>query len=197
MPELRSGRVAHVVPGRVRIKLDRRELSGDAGDRLRSALLALPGIEDVRMTPQTGSLVVFHDPERIDVAGLIALGRASKLLALDALSDDPYAGRQMPMSGTASGIHKTFHGVDVRLAEITDGKWDLRSVVPFAFGALALRAFLRDAGALGAAPWYALAWYAFDSFWKLNQGRDGDRNLDPEIDPEFDDDAPDAPAFGR
>jgi hypothetical protein len=168
MTDLERGRVAHAVPGRVRIKLDPALLDGERGERLRRALLALPDVEEIRLTPRTGSIVLVYDPDALNTRSLIARIRDARLLALDPPVDDLYAS-QVPLSDTAKGIRRTFSGANARLSEITEGKWDLRSVVPFAFGALALRSLMADPGAIAAAPWYALAWYAFDSFWKLNQ----------------------------
>jgi hypothetical protein len=74
-----------------------------------------------------------------------------------------------PPSEVSSRVQGAFQEVDVRLHQLTSGRWNLRSVVPAAFGLLALRAILRDPSALGSAPWYVLAWYAFDSFYKLNE----------------------------
>jgi hypothetical protein len=168
MMDLERGRVAHAVPGRVRIKLDPRALEDERGERLRRSLLAVPDVEEIRMTPRSGSIVLVYDPDALTSRSLIARLRDARLLALDPPDVDLYA-QQVPLSDTAQGIRRTFTGVNARLSEITDGKWDLRSVVPFAFGALALRSLIADPAVIGAAPWYVLAWYAFDSFWKLNQ----------------------------
>jgi hypothetical protein len=169
MMELERGRVAHAVPGRVRIKIDPRVLADERGVQLQRALLALPDVEEIRMTPRTGSVVVVYDPDALDMRGLIARIRQARLLAIDPPSGDLYGLQQVPLSETARGIRHTFSGVNARLSEITDGKWDLRSVVPFALGALALRQLVANPGVIAAAPWYVFAWYAFDSFWKLNQ----------------------------
>ena len=169
MIELTRGRVVHAVPGRVRVKLNRDELTDEFSRELRSALLALSGVEDVRANRRTGSVVIHYDPDELDVGGLIDLARTANLLALDALAADPYASKQLPPSLTAQRVQRTFHEVDVRLAELSNGRWDLRSVVPAAFALLSARQILRDFGALGSAPWYVLAWYAFDSFIKLHQ----------------------------
>src|SRR5207249_11450204 len=104
----------------------------------------------------------------LDVGGLAALARAANVLALDASPYDPGLDSPPP-SLTALSIQRTFREVDARLSELSSGRWDLRSVVPVAFGALALRQFIRDFGDWGAAPWYVLAWYAFDTFWKFHQ----------------------------
>jgi hypothetical protein len=172
MAELERGRVVHAVPGRVRIKLETRALAEERGARLRRALLALQDVEEVQTTPRTGSVVIVYDPDVLDTPGLIAQVRQARLLALDPYVSDQHAGRQVPLSQTAQGIWRTFRGVNAQLSEMTNGRWDLRSVFPFALGAMALRSFLANPGSIGAAPWWVLAWYAFDSFLKLNQGED-------------------------
>jgi hypothetical protein len=131
----------------------------------------MPGVDDVRVNRVTRSVVVYYDRERLDSRRLIELARAAELLALDAEMGDPYAGLSVPQSETAASIRRAFHQVDARLSELTNRRWDLRTVVPVAFGVLALRQLIRDFGNLPAMPWWVLAWYAFDSFWKLNQDR--------------------------
>jgi hypothetical protein len=183
MADRAHGRIAHVVPGRIRIKLGRHDLAEPFAGRLRVALMAMPEVDEVRIQPRTGSVTIYHQPAELGVDQLAQRLASQRLVTLDPTVDGPY-GWQRPLSQTAAGIHETFHGVDVRLSELTNGRWDLRSVVPFALGALALRQFIADAGALGAAPWYVLAWYAFDSFWKLNEQRgvvaNGDETADDE-----------------
>lgn len=168
MIELRRARLAHSLPGRVRLRLDPRELSEENCGEILGALTSLPGVEDVRITPRTGSVVIRFDPAALDVDRLGWLAREAEILALE---PGAAAAADRPPSLTAQRVMRTFGEVDARLAELTEGRWDLRSVVPFAFGALALRQAIGDFGALGAAPWYVFAWYAFDSFWKLNEQR--------------------------
>jgi hypothetical protein len=170
MADLVHGHVAHAVPGRIRLKVDRFELTDAFSDSLRSALSSMPEVSDVRIQPMTGSITVYSGVRRLDPSTLARRLTELKLIELDPFTGDRYAGISPPMSETARSIKSTFHGVDVRLGEITRGRWDLRTVVPFALGALAIRAFIAEPAALGAAPWFTLAWYAFDSFWKLNEG---------------------------
>jgi hypothetical protein len=75
----------------------------------------------------------------------------------------------LPLSETSRQVKWVFRDVNLRLAERTGGRWDLRSVMPAALGVLAVRQLINDFGNWGTAPWWVLAWYAFDSFYKLNQ----------------------------
>jgi hypothetical protein len=45
---------------------------------------------------------------------------------------------------------------------------DLRLLAPLTLGLLALRRAARNGPRLGDAPWYVLAWYAWESYTKLN-----------------------------
>ena len=74
MMDLERGRVAHAVPGRVRIKLDPRAVADERGPQLQRALRALPNVEEVRVTPRTGSVVVLYDSGALNTHGLIARG---------------------------------------------------------------------------------------------------------------------------
>jgi hypothetical protein len=183
MADLVQGHVAHAVPGRIRLKVDRFDLTDPLSDSLRSALSRMPEVSDVRIQPMTGSITVYSRLRHLDPSMLAQRLVDLNLIALDPSTGDRHAGISPPLSETAQSIKSTFHGVDVRLGEITHGRWDLRTVVPLALGALAIRALIAEPAVLGAARWYALAWYAFDSFWKLNQGHavvvdDPDKEMD-------------------
>lgn len=163
------GRVVHVIPGRVRLKVDREDVTDEFARTASPTLAALPGVRDVTVSPRSGSIIVHHDPAEFDLSRFIEMARTAQVLDLQGLRADPDMYGPLPASLNAQRIQRTFHEVDVRLAEITSGRWDLRTVVPVAFGVLALRQLLANGIQLAVLPWYVLAWYAFDSFWKLNQ----------------------------
>jgi hypothetical protein len=48
-------------------------------------------------------------------------------------------------------------------------------LVPVGLATLSLRELLRTGWEIEAAPWYVLAWYAFDSFIKLHYTSDPDQ----------------------
>ncbi|MBW4644285.1 MAG: DUF5132 domain-containing protein [Goleter apudmare HA4340-LM2] len=54
------------------------------------------------------------------------------------------------------------------VGRLTNGVADLRLLVPLGLGLLAMRQFIDRGLQLEEIPWYALAWYAFDAFVKLN-----------------------------
>lgn len=63
-----------------------------------------------------------------------------------------------------------------QVKQLTNNVADLRVLMPIGLGALALRQLLVKGIQLDEIPWYTLAWYAFDTFVKMNDidfdGRD-------------------------
>jgi hypothetical protein len=167
--EPRRARLVHAVPGRLRLRLERNDLTAEFIQALEVALLTTDGVREVQVTPQTGSVVVRFDPTQLDLERLMAQARPRQLLALERADRPEDLKKTVPTSLTAARIQRAFHEVDVRLSELSQGRWDLRSVVPATFGVLALRQIVTNFGELAGIPWYVLAWYAFDSFWKLNE----------------------------
>jgi len=52
--------------------------------------------------------------------------------------------------------------------DVTGNEVDLGFLIPFAFGAIAIRQLIEQGLRLKEIPWYVPAWYAFDTFLKLN-----------------------------
>jgi hypothetical protein len=116
-------------------------------------------------------VVVRYDPEQVDLGMLLDTARAGGFLDLDLTQPVGSGETDLPLSLTARRIKRTFHEVDVQLGQVTGGRWDLRSVFPVLLGVLAVRQVLAGGLQLGVIPWWVLAWYSFDSFYKLNQER--------------------------
>lgn len=74
---------------------------------------------------------------------------------------------------TAEEVTDGISGFNQQLRQATQGMVDLRLLVPMGLGAIALRQLLLKGWQLEDIPWYVLAWYAFDSFFKLNQESGG------------------------
>ncbi|WP_315790203.1 DUF5132 domain-containing protein [Fischerella sp. JS2] len=71
-------------------------------------------------------------------------------------------------SEVAKDLINVMSDFNTDVAQLTDGVVDLRLLVPLGFSAIALRQLLVKGLQIDEIPWYALAWYAFDSFVKLN-----------------------------
>ena len=74
--------------------------------------------------------------------------------------------------GTSEVAEEMLDGVselNERVRWLTNGYADLRLLMPLGLGTLALGQLITKRPQLDKIPWYNLAWYAFDSFNKLNQ----------------------------
>lgn len=83
-------------------------------------------------------------------------------------------------SQIAVQLRKAASQCDEQVGWLTNSLADLRVLVPLGFGAFALRQLLVEGPQLDKIPWYNMAWYAFDSFLKLNElEEEFDVDLDP------------------
>ncbi len=149
------------VPGRVRLKVFAGRRRPDELERVRAALDALPGVSAVQASARTGSVLVRHEPAS---TGIDDLRAALQELGLALVYPESSPGAQMT---PARRVLKTADAANSRVGRRLGGS-DLRLLFPAALGLLSLRQAARDAPGLAQAPWYVLAWYAFDSFLKLN-----------------------------
>jgi hypothetical protein len=152
--------VVSAVPGRLRLKLSGERRSPEAMERLREMLEGRPEVAGIDVRPRTGSLLIHHDPESA------AVGEVLDALAETGLFVEHEPAQTEGRTGPAR-LSEAAGRVDREVRRATKGT-DLRLLVPLTFGALSARRALRDAPNLEGAPWYVLAWYAFDSFLKLN-----------------------------
>ncbi|MEX1316875.1 MAG: HMA2 domain-containing protein [Synechococcaceae cyanobacterium] len=71
--------IAHHIPGRIRIRLDRSALASDLGgastelDALLASLERLQGIQEVRLNPMALSCTITYDPAAIAADAWVAL----------------------------------------------------------------------------------------------------------------------------
>lgn len=161
-----EARIISVVPGRVRLKVFGRRRSPEELERVTGALEALSGVSAVQTSPLTGSVLVRHDA---DATGMDDLRAALEGLGLTLVYEEP---SERGPGAPARRVLEAADGVNARVGRTLGGS-DLRLLFPVALGVLSLRQATRDAPGLDQAPWYLLAWYAYDSFLKLN-GRDAD-----------------------
>jgi hypothetical protein len=73
-----------------------------------------------------------------------------------------------PQSDIAEAINRLLFTLNRQTHRLSNGAVDLRLLLPAAFAALAIRQLVDKGLELDKIPWYNLAWYAFDSFAKMN-----------------------------
>lgn len=158
----------HALAGRARLRLPRPRTQDDvlaAASRVRSA----QQVHHVEANPATGSIVIQYDSaDPIDDILEELRGLGLEIMVSSAVSELS----ELQRSQGAKVVENVLGRANAQLQKITDGKADLRLVVPAAFAVLAARQFLKDTGRMRNASWYQLAYWAFDSFHKLHNGRD-------------------------
>ncbi len=156
-----TARVVSATPGRVRLKLTGVLRAGGETEQLGEALRARAELVEVRTNPHAGSVVIRYDADRSsfdDVLGWLANAGLTILTGV------------IPSSGALDrSARSKFTGTLNRWVATATRGGDLRLLAPIGLGALSLRQALSDVPGLRQAPWYVLAWYAFDSFEKLHR----------------------------
>ena len=160
-------RIVSSIPGRTRVKVSPKRRTVEEMGRLAKTLKDRLGSADARMNVTTGSIVVSHPQSSLEDlisvledVGVLVIGLTGSHLAF-------VGGR----ARAASHITGAVAGLNEVIEHATNGLINLRLVFPFGLAALALRQLLRYGWQFEAAPWYVLAYAAFDSFVKLHYSR--------------------------
>lgn len=151
-----SASIVSTVPGRVRIRVVAGPSAAGDLDRLVRALDVLDEVVEVEARPHARSVVAHFAPR--DAATVTA--------RLEALGVGPSGGARsgrdpatvvVEAAGAVNGslVRRVRHG-------------DLRTLVPLGLGLLSVRQALRGSDRLTDAPWYILAWYASETFFKFH-----------------------------
>lgn len=155
--------VSHT-PGRLRFRVGREQRQPEVMAEIASVLQSFSGeIEHVRTRTASGSVTVYYAAEESasfnnTMASLQELGMV--------VVDVPEG-----LSSASIQVSRVLSQANQWLEFTTEGAIDLRFLMPLVFAVLALRQAIAQSSGLNTAPWYVLAWYAFDSFYKLNYER--------------------------
>src|SRR5262249_8659251 len=145
--------VAHAIPGRVRLRIDRLKGEPSFARQLETRFARIPGVSRVEASPVTGSVVLVHEHGRRWQDSIPAIARALGAVAAR-LHAEPVARRlsatpeqvsDTPAPLTAGAVNDFFHGVD-RSVRTTTGGVDLQLLVPLALVALGVRGFFVEGG---------------------------------------------------
>lgn len=152
------------VPGRVRLRLPRDERRGDVVGQIESTLRGLDGVVDVTANPETGSILVRHDPSVLSDTLLVRYARDVHIIS-DAASGivDADTDEWPETSQLARSVMREFRQVDRFLSRMSDGRIDGKmAAVVLLVGGSTLRALFGTKQT--ATPWYTLLWYAYSVF---------------------------------
>ncbi len=154
---LETARVVSAAPGRLRIRVARGPSATGELARVERALDAIHEVTEVAVRVHAASVVAQFDPR--DAATVTARLDALGLTVAKSESSHP-AENPATVAREAAGA---LNGALAR--RVPHG--DLRTLVPLGLGLLSVRQALRGTDRLGDAPWYLLAWYASETFFKF------------------------------
>lgn len=160
-PSALSVRLVSRTPGRIRLRILKPHRQPHQIDRIVNVLEMHPQVTKLRLNEQTGSMTIFHE---LDDDSLESAFAQLQSFNVNVIVD----GQPNGTSAMATGVMQAAGSLNKRVKKTTGGTADLRAILPAALAAIALRQLFAGSKHLRSAPWYVLAWYAFDSFIKLN-----------------------------
>ena len=150
-------KIVSSTPGRTRIKVSRKRRNPEEMARLAEALQASPDVSEVRTNLYAGTLIVHHKEKTLaDIK--------SELKDLGVIVMAASGMETSPLSLT-DAVSDLQNQIGPAVANLLDFKL----LVPLGFGALAALQLARRGLEMGGAPWYLLAYFAFESYVKLNR----------------------------
>nr|WP_225894251.1 hypothetical protein [Atlanticothrix silvestris] len=154
-----STKIVSDTPGRLRLRITRCHRQPQEMQRIVNSLKAQPNISQVRTNISHGSIVINHDGKDESLKNVVATLIDLGIIFTDITEEE---------SEAAKGITNAIINLNKRVERVTNGEIDLRVLFPLGLSMLAIRQLLVKGLQFEAIPWYVLAWYAFDSFMKLN-----------------------------
>lgn len=166
MPTPKHTHIVSSTPGRTRLRVSPQRRNHQEMGRIANTLKTYPDIHEVRTNVQTGSIVVHHAEKHSSLEDIKAALQDLGVI-LGSITDVEVPSMN-GKSAVASDITSAIKDLNERVGQTTDGLVDLRFLIPLGLGTLAIHQLLRNGWQFETVPWYALAWYSFDSFIKLH-----------------------------
>lgn len=153
-------------PGRIRLRVPPPHRQQQKIAPVVNALKACLEIYRVKTNIPTGSITILHGRELLSSQDLriILQDLGVKLVEITRESRVSVSSS----SSAAAEVIQAATNLNQQVKTATNDAIDLRFLFPLSLGALAMRQLILRGWQLELIPWYVLAWYAFDSFLKLN-----------------------------
>ncbi|MFB1481729.1 HMA2 domain-containing protein [Corallococcus sp. RDP092CA] len=171
---LRVISIIHTSPGRTRLRLPWLRQDAKQATSLADALLRVAGIHEVQVRPFTGSVLCIHDPQDLDLAGLLEeVRRHTGVEAVARPGEEPPDEDELLRSlsegsSVARAASQLFKGINVDVLRATEGRMDLGALATLGFAA-AGAVEVAVTGRLSPPPWFSLGWWAFRTFVTLER----------------------------
>jgi hypothetical protein len=177
--------IAHQVPGRVRMKIPTAKGNPELLEQMKQTLVVIPGIEEVIINPDTGSLVLHYDTDKHDeFHGHLehhtgGHHRPAPTNEIDALANKIQQEAEFlaENSHTARVIVDFFKQVDQQIKTGSSNTIDLKIVLAFGIASFTIL----EVGANAATPvWVTLAMFGLNHLIEANshEAQEGDEDED-------------------
>ena len=160
-----EAQIVSQTPGRVRLRVTPVHRQQQKITPIVNALKARLEIYRVKTNIPSGSITILHGRELLTSQDMCTVLQDLGVNLVE-VTQEPRISVSSSLS--AAAIIKTATGLNQRVKTVTNDTVDLRFLLPLSFGVLAVRQLIVKGWQLEIIPWYVLAWYAFDSFIKLN-----------------------------
>jgi len=164
LPRFRTGpvRVAHAVPGRIRFSVPSLEGADEAALAWVGEYRTLKGVEDVKASKVTGSVIVAYRPEEVDPP--LLFGALVRFLGLEEEMD------RRPAPVVMRELRELGRGLNLMVYDRTGGVADLWSVFVVALAVMGARRMLQS-GWTAFPTGFTLMWWALNSMTRGGEGR--------------------------
>ena len=142
-------------PRRTRIRVSRKRRNPKEMARLAEALQESPKVCSIETNLHAGTIIVHHNEEAL--ADIKAELKDLGVILMAAAG----------VETSARSLTDAVSRLDGKLSSAIKGLPSLKLLVPLGFGALAVLQLARRGLEIGGAPWYLLAYFAFESFVRL------------------------------
>jgi hypothetical protein len=152
-------KIISATPGRLRLRIHPATRQAENIQHIANFLAGKSHINQVRTNLHQGSILINYDANASNLAAICALLQEINIIFADINQGNTEAA--IYVKNAATNLNQEFK-------RATDGKVDLRFLFPLGLSILAIRQLMIKGWQLEIIPWYVLAWYAFNSFLKLN-----------------------------
>jgi hypothetical protein len=178
-------KIAHQVPGRIRMKISSAKGNPELLEQMRQTFVVIPGIEQVTINPDTGSLVLHYDTEHHDEfhshleRHTGGHHRPPPTNEIDALASkiEQEAEFLAEHSHTARVVVDLFKEVDRQIKIGSSNTVDLKIILAAGVAGFTIL----EVGATAATPvWVTLAMFGLNHLIEANKAEHGDTDSAPD-----------------
>jgi hypothetical protein len=158
--------VVHVLPGRARLRLSWLRRQPSEAPRVAEAMVAVPGVREVKVQPASCSLLCLYDPAAVGLDRIVQVLKEHTGVeqVISPGEVPPAPALSVPPRGIiAREVTSIFRDLNQDVLRATQGAMDLGTLVTGCFAAAGAVRILTQPR-LPAPQWFNLAWWGFRTF---------------------------------